>query len=193
MKLATSGLESSGRVKHLQTGSSGSFQPLYPGDPRPALPASGCFVRRPARRRRILHSRDRESTRAYPGTASTSLTWKRRPRQLGRHSASRRFQLSHKFKPKPASSAAHIIGCPSGDVITSDVARASRSLAPEAWPRRPEGEAAFLGVAVATRAVVSGSRGGGAGDSGTEGRQTSVAPTDLSPSVRSYKIPPPMT
>lgn len=67
-------------------------------------------------------------------------------------SASRRSKCSHKFKPKPDGSAALAIGCRSGDVTTPDVAPASRSLAPEAGPHRLEGEAALLGVAVATRA-----------------------------------------
>lgn len=35
--------------------------------------------------------------------------------------ASRRSKHSHKFKPKPASSAVHFIGCRSADVSTSDV------------------------------------------------------------------------
>lgn len=157
-KPGTSRLGTAGRVEPPQTGSPGSFPPRDQGDPCPALRAQSSPVRRPDRRRRTLHSRDREAV----------------PRQCPAHSpresvrgnltekASRRHKHSHKFKPKLASSATYIIGCRSADVITPDVAPASSSLAPEAGPPRPVGGvgrgAAFLGVSVATRAIVSGSR-----------------------------------
>lgn len=46
-KPGTSVLETSGRAMQARIGSPGSFQPQFSGDPSPALPAWGCFGRRP--------------------------------------------------------------------------------------------------------------------------------------------------
>lgn len=56
----TSGLAREGRVVLPQTGSRGSFPPRDQGDPGPAFRVQSSSVRRPDRRRRTLHSGDRE-------------------------------------------------------------------------------------------------------------------------------------
>lgn len=143
-------------------GSSGSFQAAIPRGP------STCIARR-----KLICRLTPDPPLRRPSNQPTRPQTQRPPHsptRSDRHNlaelASRRSKHSHKFKPKPASPAIHLIGCRSDDVSTSDVFLSDSQFGARGWASDAGGEVAFLGVAVATRAVVSGSRDGGGRSSG---------------------------